>query len=78
MAEKVAEVIGEAVGKVLGEGGVRGWGRGAGMEGCGTADASQRRRYAGRACDRDGHATGGERRCGWGGGYARWGEGLWR
>jgi len=40
-----------------------GGGRGLGGERGGTADASQRRRYAERererACDRDGHATGG-------------------
>ena len=51
----------------VGNGGVgRGWGGGGegvgrewgGGEGGGTADASQRRRYAEGACDRDGHATG--------------------
>ncbi len=61
------------IGWVVGGGGVRGWGRGLGGERGGAADASQRRRYAGKACDRDGHATVGEpagrfgnRRHGWG------------
>ena len=57
-------------------------GEGLGRDGGGTADASQRRRYAGRrAGDRDGHATLwersagrlGNRRHGWGSGERGWG-----